>query len=178
VSLKILIAGCLPKDRGRIESVVKNAFGDIPESDPWNVSLVKLGDSWSISLEGPKAEFQGLSLTAPEDRLQETIAEALATGGTAARATSPLPSLEEIEAAEGLLVEKAGGTVGRKATDGGDRYDCPACGRPFKVIYAAQPREAKVSAPVACPHCWEVKRVSVPESAAATQEYRAEAVLT
>jgi DNA-directed RNA polymerase subunit RPC12/RpoP len=232
VSVKILIAGCLPKDRAQIEGVVKKAFGGIPEDDPWNVSLVKMGSSWSISLEGPDPKFQGLSLTAPEDHLQETIVEALGTNGKAAPTASPAPtasappvpsasptpaapprprasspppasrpltwsvppaalprptgssapttsppSLEELEAAEGLLVEAAaapGGT--NRDTDRGDRYDCSACGRPFKVIYTAEPREGKVKAPVACPNCWAITEVSVPESSAATEEYRAEAI--
>ncbi len=89
MSLNILIAGCLPKDRRQIEGVVKKAFGNIPESDPWSVSLVKMGSSWSISME---RENQVLSLTAPEDRLRETIAQALGANGTA-NPPSPLPNV-------------------------------------------------------------------------------------
>ena len=75
------------------------------------------------------------------------------------------------------MVETPTAPVETKAdADAGDRYDCSACSKPFKVTYVAEPRERIVKAPVACPHCWQVKEVSVPESAAATQEYRAEAI--
>lgn len=194
MSLKILIAGCLPKDRREIEGVVKKAFGNIPESDPWSVSLVKMRSSWSISLEGKN---QLLSLTALEDRLLETIAKALSTNGTA-NPTSPLPlTLEDLNAAEGLLtmtVEKSPGTggptplatgkppgTGRPSTEdtnGRNRYECSACGQSFKVIYTARPREKKIKAPAACPHCWHLSMISIPESAAANEEYRTEAIST
>lgn len=166
VGLKILIAGCPPKDRGRIEGVVKGAFAELSESDPWNVSLVKLGDKWSISLHGPEPRFEGLSLTASEENLHATIlgvlnpsvSEPASAPAPENQATTPAPAGAEPD------------------SDNCDRHRCPSCRRPFMVIYMAQPDEPVTKAPVACPHCWQMTQVPIAEGAAATEEYRAEAI--
>lgn len=164
MSVKVLIAGCLPKDKGQIESVVRKALGDRTESGPWNVSLVKLGSSWSISLDGPEDRFRNLNLSAAEDGLHETITNALGNPAPVGK-PSPAPAVATTEAP-------------RTADDLGDRYDCSKCGRAFKVIYAPEPQDREAKAPVACPHCWQVNEVTVTESAAVTEEYRAEAIPT
>lgn len=200
MSVKILIAGCLPRDRGQIEGVVRKAFQTLPESDPWNVSLVKLGATWSISMEGP--ELNNFGLSAPEDRLQETLVEALGMNGTPKKQPAP-PSprpevpgqaesltagtvappvvpksatgqLKELGKAEGLTAKTIAAPVETKSATGQDnRYECHACKKSFKVVYVAS-SDAKVKAPIACPSCWEITEVSVPEGAAATEEYSAE----
>ena len=170
MSVRILIAGCLPRDRGQIEGEVRKAFQTLPETDPWNVSLVKLGATWSISMEGPDVNNFGLS--APEDRLRETIAEALGTNGIAKK---KLPTLEELEAADGLTSEAvAPPVVANRATDQSDRYECHGCKQSFKVVYVPDSSDRKVKAPIACPSCWEITEVTIPESAASTEQYQAE----
>jgi hypothetical protein len=42
------------------------------------------------------------------------------------------------------------------------------------VVDDAQPGEPMETAPVACPHCWAVNRVSIGAEAALTRDYRAE----
>jgi hypothetical protein len=180
VSLNILIAGCLRDEKDQIESVVKEAIGERQEAGPWNVSLVKLGTSWSIDLDGPDPDLQGISLSATDDNLKETIASAIGrNGSTGAHKSSggdgPLPNLEDMLADEGLLAQTVGATP--EATDNPPGcHECGSCGRSFRVIYEAHFQEPKVKAPVACPHCWQMTDVSIAESAAATQEYRAEVI--
>jgi hypothetical protein len=272
VSLKILIAGCLKDEKDQIEDVVKEALGGRQEAGPWNVSLVKLGTSWSIDLDGPEPDLQGISLSATDDSLKETIVGAIGSNGSAGNAgapadtapaansapaanpappddaapaavavpvsstsparnaaatktatpknpvfptrntaetktatpsnpvfpnavptgsavptgnsspvfsNSPLPSLEEMEADEGLLAQTAGATLKLEPEPIDSKpegNECDSCGRYFRVIYEAEPNEPKVTAPVACPHCWQMTDVPVAEGAAATQEYRAEAI--
>lgn len=162
MSVKVLIAGCLPRDKGQIESEVRKALGDRTESGPWNVSLVKLGSSWSITLDGPEDPFRNLNLSAAEDGLHETITNAL--GSPAPKAAPPsLPELADPDIAEAV-------------DDSGDRYNCSECGKAFKVIYTPEPQDRQAKAPVACPHCWQVNEVTVTESAAVTEEYRAETI--
>ncbi len=174
MSVKILVAGCLPRDRGQIEDVVRKAFQNLPESDPWNVSLVKLGTTWSISMEGPEVNNFGLS--APEDRLQETIAEALGTNGTPKKQPAPPPPMPKgLRSAESLTAGPVAPPIETKSAPGqDDRYECHACKKSFKVVYVADPSDAKVKAPIACPSCWVITKVSIPEGVAATEEYSAE----
>ena len=188
MSVKVLIAGCLPKDKGQIESVVRNALGDRTESGPWNISLVKLGNSWSISLDGPDEQFRNLNLSAAEDGLHETITNAL---GSPAPSPSgnPAPTGNAVATADAVPAGNAvpmGNTpalapmefeeIPMPPKDSRDRYDCSECGQAFKVIYTPEPQDREAKAPVACPHCWHVNEVTVTESAAITEEYRAEAV--
>ncbi len=82
-----------------------------------------------------------------------------------------------MEADEGLLAQTAGATMEPEPIDNKpDGNECESCGRYFRVIYESEPQERKVKAPVACPHCWQMTDVFVAECAAATQEYRAEAI--
>lgn len=182
VSLKVLIAGCLPQDRVQVEGVVRKAVGTRSESGPWCVSLVKLGNSWSISLDGPEPSFKGLSLTATEDRLHETITGALssppARGGSKspqAGGSSPRQNVPGVQP-DSPRVAESSPPASTSSGDSRDRYECPKCGRPFLVVYPAEPREQEMKAPVACPHCWELTQVTVSESAAITETYRAEVI--
>jgi hypothetical protein len=156
-NLKIMIAGCPPKERAHVEATVKSALGPRAASGPWSLSLVKVGNQWSVSLDGPEPRLKGLSLVAPENRLKQAIAEALDHGRTdAGPASSPAPTPP----------------AGEKR----DPHTCPSCGRRFAVVYRSQPGESETRAPVACPHCWHVIKVALPEGAAFTQEYRAEPI--
>lgn len=170
MSLKVFIAGCLPKDRGQIEGVVKKAMGDCSESGPWNVSLVKIADSWSVNLDGPEPQYKGLSLTSTEDCLHETIVNALGNHG------QNVPSRDEPQGDPRSLPTAETVEETKRVGDSPNRYDCPKCGKPFQVIYTPQPQEPEIKASIACPHCWELSPVTVTESAAATEDYRAEAI--
>lgn len=154
-NVKIMIAGCPPKERAHIEATVRSALGARAASGPWSLSLVKVGSQWSVSLDGPEPRLKGLSVVAPDNRLKQAIAEAL----------------------DGAPREPSPGHVAPPAPAPGekrDRYECPACGRGFAVVYRAQPGDSATQAPVACPHCWQVTNVAIPEGVAFTQEYRAE----
>jgi hypothetical protein len=143
VGLQVLIAGCPAEERPRVE----------------NVSLVKLGADWSVTIDGPEQPFKGLTFMTPEIRLQNAIVQAL----TKPRADRKTPSLPAVP-------EPSAGPETR------DRHECPKCGGNFVVIYGSQPGERTTDAPVACPHCWQVTHVPVAWSAAQHEDYRAEAI--
>jgi len=154
-NVKILIAGCLPKEKAHIEATVRSALGPRADSGPWSLSLVKVGNQWSVSLDGPEPRLKGVTVVAPEHRLKQAIAEAL--------------NAQPREPGSGFTAPTSP-VAGEKR----DQYDCPSCGQGFAVVYRAQPGESATRAPVACPHCWQVSEVTIPEGVAFTQEYRAE----
>ena len=55
-----------------------------------------------------------------------------------------------------------------------DRYECGQCHQKFAVAFDAIAGEGEHMTPVACPHCWHVNHVPVGETAADTNDYRAE----
>jgi hypothetical protein len=158
-NLKILAAGIPRDERGVVETAVRQALGSHAASEPWTVSLVKLGGKWSVTLNGPGERFRNLSFTAEETRLGPTIREILeadrpgATDGAQAKA--------EVQATTPAAEVREGHT-------------CPACGQGVVVVYETHPGESRVPAPLACPHCWQISRVEVGAWAASGRDYRAE----
>jgi hypothetical protein len=151
----VLVAGVERDERGTIEATVRGAFAGRDPGEPWSVSLVRLGRTWSVTLRGPGERFQSLSFTAEEHRLAEAIGAALGGDGQA-RPPQPGPS---------------DSPVGPPAQV---NLTCERCRQSIRVTYEAQPDERKERAPLACPHCWAMNRVEIGAWAAAGGDYRAE----
>ena len=66
MSLKILCAGCSKEERLAVEAEVAAALGPRARTDPWTVSLVKIGDRWSVTLEGPDRATRGTNFMTGE----------------------------------------------------------------------------------------------------------------
>lgn len=154
MALKLLIAGCSSDERDSVASIAKSVLGSRPDAEIWNVSMVKVASQWSVTIDGPEARFKGLSFVAPTEKLagelKSELQRASRNGGAPAKDVPPPGELR-------------------------DRYDCQECASAFEVIYQAQPDEPRELAPVACPHCWHVNQVPIPEGAGVTGEYRARA---
>lgn len=147
------MAGVERDERGAIEATVRRAFGRRDPAEPWSVSLVRLGRTWSVTLRGPGERFETVSFTAEEPRLAEAIGAAL--GG------------EDRPAESG----PADSPVGMPAQVS---LTCERCRQSILVTYEAQPDEPKERAPLACPHCWAMNRVEIGAWAAVGGDYRAE----
>jgi len=178
--LKILCAGCPPEEKERAESDVRRALGRRTDGEAWMVSLVKMRDRWSVTLDGPGA--RGLTCLAPEGRVSESILEAL--GGPAGAAPAPPPAAPPAAArpepapasfAPSSFEEDMPAPV-RSAAAGArhDRHECASCRGAFVVSYDGQGDEGEETVAVACPHCWHRNYVLVGESAAETREFTAE----
>ena len=161
--LKLLVAGVDSDTRSLVDAAVKHALGARVVSESWTVSLVRIGDKWSVTLDGPEPRFRNLSFTAAQDRLSTAIREAI--GAPVAGSASP---------AAGAA---AGSAAVRTASAGDEtrvRHACERCQQAFSVAYESRPGEGKVLASVACPHCWEINHVEIGAWAAAGRDYRAE----
>jgi len=55
-----------------------------------------------------------------------------------------------------------------------ERHECVQCHQSFRVSFDAIAGEPEHMTPVACPHCWHTNQVMVGETAADTNDYRAE----
>jgi len=55
-----------------------------------------------------------------------------------------------------------------------ERHECVECHQRFRVSFDAIAGEPEHMTPVACPHCWHTNQVMVGETAADTNDYRAE----
>jgi hypothetical protein len=153
--LRVLTAGCPDGYRPHLEGIVRGALGTLLASGAWTVSLVKIGERWSVHIDGPEPPFKGISFEAPEQRLRAAIAQSVQR---AQREYVPPPE------------------TWRPAPEKRDRHECPKCACAFEVVYGAEPREAEMAVPVACPYCWHVGQFQVAESAALSEDYRAEPV--
>ncbi len=150
------MAGVDKDARSAVESIVVDALGPRADAAEWTISLVKLADKWSVTVDGPGERFRGLSLTADEERLGEAIREAIGEGG------------RRSAAAAASAVERP--ALGEART----RCSCERCGKMIIVVYEPQPNDPLVPAAVACPHCWAINHVEIGGWAAAGREYRAE----
>jgi hypothetical protein len=157
MSLKIMIAGCAKEEKDQVGSSVKKAFADRPKDEPWNVSVVKIANQFSVEINGPDARTKGLSLVAPLGNLTGSLREAITGASNRAATAKSVPS---------------GSGSGSEQRD---RYDCEGCSAPFEVIYSSSPGERQEVCPVACPQCWHVNHVPIAEGAGATGDYRAQA---
>jgi hypothetical protein len=176
VGLTVLCAGCPPEERERVSQEVKRALGARPGSDPWRVSLVKVKAQWMVSIDAPAAGLRGLTFSAPDERLAESIVEAVSGGsephpgsgsGVAASAGAPA-------AGAGAVAAGAGAPAAGSRRERRDRHECPNCHGAYLVVYDSEAGEAQDAVPVACPHCWNVDRVPVGRAAGLNRDYRAE----
>lgn len=162
MGLKLLCAGCSKDEREHAEAAVRKALGRRAEGGSWTVSLVKMGGQWSVTLDAPSSGVRALTLVAAQGRLREAIAKAIEGPAPPERVRGAAPETRRSPEPPG------------PAREGRSRWECDKCRRAFVVIYEARPEESQESVPVACPHCWQVNRVLVAESAAEAKDYRAE----
>lgn len=153
--LKILVAGVDKDARGPVEATVRRAFGARSAAEPWSVSLVRLGETWSVTLSGPGERFRHVSFSATDRRLAEAIGEVI---GDAVE--GPAPGLASPGAPARAPVH--------------ERHACGRCQKGILVTYEAQPDEPRELVPLACPHCWTVSHVEIGAWAAVGGDYRAE----
>jgi hypothetical protein len=157
--LRVLCAGCSKDERESAETTVKEALGAAAGTGAWSVSLVKLGDQWSVTLDAPPGQVRSRTLMTPATELRDALTGALSTSDAALAAGSQL--------APGLPPAST-------ETTPSDRLACTKCSRAFVVLYDAVPGEPLEAVPVACPHCWSLNQVQVGAEAAASNDYRAE----
>jgi hypothetical protein len=157
--LKLLIAGCSSDERDAVASIAKSVLSGRPDPELWNVSMVKVANQWSVTIDGPEPRFKGLNFVAPTEKLAGELKNELSKAQNGA----------------GSGPAAAGGAPPAPHGELTDRYNCQECASAFEVVYHALPGEPRELAPVACPHCWHVNQVPIPEAAGITGEYRAQA---
>ncbi len=153
--LTVLVAGVDKDERPSIEAAVRRALAARDPSEPWSVSLVRLGSMWSVTLSGPGERFRSVSFTTESHRLAEAIQEAT----------------RDEEASSAETDDPAAWPAGESIQE---RILCARCQKPILVCYEGQPDEPKQTAPLACPHCWMINQVEIGSWAAAGGDYRAE----
>lgn len=147
------MAGVDKDARASVEASVRLAFTGRDPLEPWSVSLVRVGASWSVSLAGPGERFRNLSFSVEPHRLAEAIRGAISDDDPPAAATlAAKPERSRVQ----------------------DRHACGRCQQAILVSYESEPDEPKERAPVACPHCWSVTHVEIGGWAAAGGDYVAE----
>jgi hypothetical protein len=166
MSLKILCAGCSKDERAGVEAEVAAGLGPRVRNEPWTVSLVKIGDRWSVTLEGPDRATRGSNFMAQEGRVRQAIAEALDRGAPAA----PAP------AAARRPVRPAAPAVSGPRGERRDRHECSKCRKTYVIVYETEAGEPTETVPVACPRCWQIDHVAVAQSAGINSDYRVETV--
>jgi hypothetical protein len=184
MSLRILCAGCSKPEREAVEAEVAAALGTRARNDPWTVSLVKIGDRWSVTLEGPDRATRGTAFMAPRTRLRESIAEALGKGAPAAAVAAPAsaapagasPARAAPASAAPRSPRPASPVVSGPRGERRDRHDCSKCRKSYVIVYDAEAGEATETVPVACPRCWQIDHVAVAQSAGLSADYRVEKV--
>jgi hypothetical protein len=154
--LKLLVAGVDKDARASVEASVRQALIGRDPAEPWSVSLVRVGNSWSVSLTGPGERFRNLSFSADPHRLADAIREAISSGDAR---PAPAASAPASSSARSRIQ---------------DRHVCGRCQQAILVSYEGERDEAKERAPVACPHCWAVIHLEIGGWAAAGGDYVAE----
>jgi phage FluMu protein Com len=160
--LKVMLAGCSDEDKERLESLVRSVIGTRAHQGEWSVSLVRIGDKWSLHLDGPDESLRGISFIADEAGIRDGLLAPLRQAGMANKAEPGEAGAESEEPVVGPTDQQR------------DRYTCATCRKLFAVVFPAYPNESRTHVPVACPHCWQLNQVPVGEWAAAGEEYRAE----
>jgi hypothetical protein len=163
MSLKILCAGCSPEERQAMEAEVAAGLGARAQSGPWIASLVKIGDRWSVTLEGPDRS-KGMTFMTAGGHVRQSIAEALERGAPPSAAPERRPGLSRPAASA------AAGPPGVRR----DRHECSKCRKPYVIVYETEGNEPTETVPVACPRCWQIDHVAVAQSAGLTSDYRVE----
>lgn len=186
MTVKILCAGCSKEEREQAEADVRKALADRSDAGDWMVSLVKLADRWSVTLDAPAVKMRGVTVVAPQGRLGDSIRAALNNSLGAPAAVAPArpappagaaPAAARPPATRAAPVEPAAparppAAKPQAASDG--RLSCDKCGGGYVVVCESRAGESLESAPVACPHCWYVNRVLIDADAAFNRDYRAE----
>ena len=175
MSLKILCAGCSKEERVAVEAEVAAAFGPRVRSEPWTVSLVKIGDRWSVTLEGPDRATRGQAFLAPETRLGESISDALRKGAAAPGAPVAAAPGPAAPGAARLPRRPDAAGAGPRA-ERRERHACSKCQRGYVIVYEAEAGEPEETVPVAGPRCWQLDHVAVAQSAGLSSDYRVEVV--
>lgn len=177
MSQNIMIAGCSKDERDRIEASVRAAFTGRPDTEPWNVSLVRLGNQWSIDINGPDPH-KGISVVADGDDLTGSLERAIGAPPAVPQPSAPVPSTPVTSAPSPDSLSVTAGEKGAPPASAGprkDRHECEECAASFEVLFDKLAGESEELCPVACPACWHVNRVPIAEAAGATGDYRAQA---
>jgi DNA-directed RNA polymerase subunit RPC12/RpoP len=166
MSLKILCAGGSKEEKEAAETAVRAGIGPRPAGETWNVSLVKVGRQWSVTLDGPNKSSPRSTFIAGEGRLRDEISQSLAQRGAGGGGRAAVTTV-------GATVP----TGGAKAVSGpaGQRrnaYTCQQCGKAFVVSYDVEEGEGEETVPAACPNCWQIENVKVGSTAAVNNDYR------
>ena len=163
MSLKIMCAGCSSEERIAVEAGVRAGLGERTR-DPWTVSLVKFGNGWSVTLDGPTVKGRRTSFMVPGPAGPQAVAEAVRCAADPATAAVLAPAPANGHAASGPAM----------SADHRDTHTCEMCGGGYIVMYEADPEEPLEDAPVACPHCWQILKVQVARSVSFDRDYRAD----
>ena len=154
------MAGVDKDARAPVEMAVRQAFAGRDLQGPWSVSLVRLGQSWSVTLSGPGERFRHLSFVAEQHRLEDAIREVIGDDVGAA------------SAAAAASTRGPAGSGSRAKVQ--ERHVCGKCKKELRVSYEGEPGETKESAPVACPHCWATIHVEIGTWAVVGGDYSAD----
>lgn len=178
--MRILSAGCNDQEKARVEEVVKRAFGPQRGAGPWNVSLVKLGDVWTVTVASDDARIERRNFQAPFDRLEDSLREVL-KGSAAEGSAVPASAPRQAEARQ--PVDSGPSTKPPSPSRAAPPPTAPekpkpepltcSCGHRFVVLFETLPGEQILDTPVACPSCWTVMQVPIAETASVTGDYRA-----
>ena len=87
--LKLLLAGCSKADRERLEPMIEGLFAGRPAGESWTVSLVRIGERWSVSLDGPDARLRGVTFMSDDGGLRDRLTDTLRRGGFAPGGAAP-----------------------------------------------------------------------------------------
>lgn len=153
-AVKVLVAGVDKDTRAFLERSVREAVGRDAARGPCTVSLVKLGEAWSVTIDGP-GELRH-NLTLHDDSLL-----AVAVRDAIVRPAVPPPPAPVAAKPEDA-----------PAFEARDSHLCPHCRNTLVVVYQTQADEPKEPVPIACPHCWKLGHVEVGAWAAAGHDYR------
>jgi hypothetical protein len=157
--VKVLVAGVGPDERRAVEATVKRALADRDPAEEWSVSLVRLGGTWSVVLNGPTERLRNVSLSTEDYRLAAAIREAIRETVDPVEPTPPPPA-QPVDLPGRVRVQ--------------DHHVCGSCQKAIVVSYESDPDEPKKLAPLACPHCWKVNRVPIGAWAVEGGDYQAE----
>jgi hypothetical protein len=185
--IKVLVAGVGRDERRPVEATVRGAFAGRDPNEVWSVSLVRLGATWAVVLNGPTERLRHVSFSAEQHRLAEAIREALrepADSGAPTPSAAPEPH-DGDAAARPPSAPSGGGPVSapppatRPSKVAGrlfvqDHHVCGSCQKGILVSYESEPDEQKKLAAVACPHCWKLSRVPIGAWAVEGGDYKAE----
>jgi len=170
MALKILCAGCTKLEREILEAEVAAALGARALNEPWTVSLVRIGERFSVTLEGPERATRGKTFMAPQERLRDSITEALAGRAPEEPPRAPRP------AGPAAPASRPPSTVAGPRGERRERHQCSKCAKSYLIIYEAEAGEAMETVPVACPRCWQIDHVAVAQAAGLSSDYRVERV--